>query len=560
MTIAQNDTTKFFIDVVAGLEFREEHMRTVLRVLGALGLLLLPSMIHCGGQTRTTPGLKQPLQAARKIIRIAAQSPESLDPIRSKNYWESEIVLQIFDGLLQFDQDLNVIPALAQDWQISPDGKIYTFHLRQGVRFHNGREVKAEDFVYSMTRLLDPKLDSVDVGHYLRIRGAEDFRAGRTSVVTGLKALDPATIQISLERAYAPFLKILAQQPASVVPREAVERGEDEFSRHPVGTGAFRLKSWDNGGTISLSANTGYFEGCPKLDEIQIHTVSALNAKNNFQDFADGKVDLAFVPSDQLLEARRNANWVCLSRPVLRFMYLGLNCKDRLMKDHLVRQAVYLAINRTEVIGHEPDYSVLNRLIPQSLLGSNPREDSDSYDLLAARQAFRKAQLKMRLPLRFSLWHAVLSQERMMLLNRLRGSLESAGVKVDLRLVPSLNELLQKIYAGQTQMFLLGEVFDFPDPDALLSRLFHSRSKGNPFGYSNADVDGMIEEAQTVSDDDARAALYRKIEQRILEDHVVVPLVQVKYSLVHRRALQGIELSPLGLQYLPFKSIWLEGM
>src|SRR5262249_6596716 len=105
-------------------------------------------------------------------LRLAAQSPESLDPILSKNYWEAEIVLQIFDRLVRFDANLNTVPALARDWSVSPDGKIYTFSLRPGVRFQHGRELAAQDFVYSLSRLLDPRWKSNDAQYYACIQGA----------------------------------------------------------------------------------------------------------------------------------------------------------------------------------------------------------------------------------------------------------------------------------------------------------------------------------------------------------------------------------------------------
>ncbi len=177
-------------------------------------------------------------------LRLAAQSPESLDPILSNNYWESEIALQIFDGLVRFDANLNTVAALAQDWRVSPDGRTYVFTLRPGVRFHHGREITAEDFVYSLTRLLDPKWKSNDAQYYGHILGAADFQAGRSSTVSGLQALNPTTLQIVLDEPYSPFLRLLAQQPASVVPKELVESTEHPFGQNPVGRAHF---IWSDG-------------------------------------------------------------------------------------------------------------------------------------------------------------------------------------------------------------------------------------------------------------------------------------------------------------------------
>jgi oligopeptide transport system substrate-binding protein len=520
----------------------------------------LLSSLSCRSERPAEVDNSSPEQAYGGFLRIATQSPESLDPIHSKNYAESEIVLQLFDGLLRFDQNLNIAPALAQDWQVSSDGRNYTFHLRKGVHFHNGREVTAEDFVYSLTRLLDPRWKSVDETHYSKILGANEYREGKARSIEGLKALDPLTLRITLEETYAPFLRILAQQPASVVPREEVERRDLEFGKRPVGTGAYRFSQWDPAGEILLSANPDYFEGRPFLQGIRIKTLSTLNAHDNFQDFLDRKLDISFVPSGQLPVVHSRADWVYVSRPILRFMYLGINLKDRMMRDVNIRKAIHYAINKSEVVGEEPDYSITNNLIPLSLLGSNPEANPDLYNLEAARQALALSGLHHSRRLKINLWHATNFQERKKLLARLANNLQAVGMEVDLRIVPSLRELLEKIYSGQTQLFLIGEVIDFPDPDALLNRLFNSKSKGNPFAYKNVEVDRLLLEAQTTLDEHLRAQLYGKIEKQILEDHVMIPLFLAKCSFVTHKNVQGIEVNPLGFQYLPFRKVWLQAL
>jgi oligopeptide transport system substrate-binding protein len=492
-----------------------------------------------------------------QVFRIAIQSPESLDPAFSRSYSESELVLQLFDGLLRFSPDLSIAPALAENWQVSPDGKTYTFHLRQGVRFHNGREVVAEDFVYSLTRLLDPRLNSLDGEQYSMIQGAGDFQNGRSSHVGGLTVLNRYTLQIRLEKAYAPFLRILAQQSASVVPKEAVEDRNVPFARHPLGTGAFRLREWRSGDVIILEANPAYFDGPPHLGEIIVKPVSPLNAEENYGDFVRSNVDISFVPSSRVTEVQARKDWIYWNRPVLRFMYLGFNLNAPLPKERAFRKAVGLALNRQELIGSDADYSALYNLLPLSLLGSSPGRLSGPFDPSAAREALEPLRDRYRTPLRVGLWHATVSQERETLLLELARSLKAVGIEVELKIEPSLNALLGEIYGGRTQMFLLGEVFDFPEPGAVLNRLFHSKSKGNPFAYRNLQVDQVLEEAQTLLDEGQRAALYGRIERQILNDYVLVPLFQVNYSVVTRGDIEGIELGPLGFQYLPFRKIRL---
>lgn len=490
------------------------------------------------------------------ILRIAAQSPQSLDPIHSRNYWESEIVLQIFDGLLRFDAQLNLTPALAHDWQVSPDGRTYTFHLRKGVRFHNGRELVADDIVYSLTRLLDPKWRSEDAAHFARIQGAAEFRTGRALAVSGLKTLDNHTLEITLDQPYAPFLRVLTQQPASAVPREQIEKGADLFAQKPIGTGPFRFERWESASEIVLAANPDYFDGRPFLDEIRITTMPALNSRDCFQLFREQKLDLSFVPPDQALAAQKEADWIFLSRPVLRLMYLGMNMRDRWLRKLEIRKAIAFAVNRTELLGDDFDYSQTHGLIPFSLLGANPGSQTDSPNPQEATRGVETRRKKQ--PVKLQLWHAHVSESRNALLSRLATQLSAAGFSVELKIVPSMSDLLGRIYSGKTQLFLLGEQMDFPDPDALLNRLFHSRSPGNPFGYSNEKVDELLAEAQTTLDDGRRARLYREIESLILDDCPILPLALVRYSLVYHRRVRGLEVSPLGFQYLPLRGIWLQ--
>jgi ABC-type transport system substrate-binding protein len=526
---------------------------------GAASLLLhvfLFSSIGCV-QDREVVHTVTPQPTYGGILRLAAQVPESLDPIHSRYYWESEIVLQIFDGLLRFDQNLNIAPALARDWQVSSNGTVYTFHLRQDAHFHNGRNVIAEDFVYSITRLLNPKARSEDAEHYSEILGAKEYRDGTAPSIKGLKALDSFTLQITLERTYAPFLRVLAQQSASVVPREEVDRPNIVFGRRPVGTGAFRFQEWDSSGEIVLSANPNYFEGRPYLDSVRIRTLSDLNPQKTFQDFLDGQLDISYVPNDQFRLAQSKNEWLFVSRPALRFVYLGVNLRDRIMRDVDIRRAIHFALNKSEITGDDPDFSITNNLIPLSLLGSNSASSQDAYSVSAAKKALNRSPFFLRRPLKVSLWHATPSEDRRRLLARLAKCLKEVGIEVEIKIASSVKEMLEEIYTGQAQLFLYGEVIDFPDPDALVNRLFNSKSEGNLFAYRNAEVDQLLLKGQTSLSDGLRAPIYMQIEKQILEDHVIIPLFSAKYSFVTDKRVQGFEINPLGFQYLPLRKVWM---
>ncbi len=522
--------------------------------IGALAAPFLVFGVQCGPSH--PPANPVPAPAVGGVLRIMTQAVDSLDPIHSRNYWESGIVLQLFDGLVRLDENLAVAPAIARDWRVSFDGKTYTFHLRRDVRFHNGRAVTARDFVYSLTRLLDPRWKAVDSEYYTRIGGAGAFSSGKADRVSGLKAVGSHTLQISLEQPYAPFLHVLSLPSASVVPREAVESRQRPFGRSPVGTGAFRLKRLGPGSVVHLESHSNYFMGRPYLDGLRIRTVPALTDRESFREFARGRLDLSFIPADQIPRASARSDWAVRSFPVLRLLYLGINMKDPDLSHPLLRKAVWLAIDPGAVYAGLTDFEPTDRLIPFSLLGSR-RQPLRNRNLEAAKQTLRQFEQNQPVPPRLTLWTSSrLPAARRRLEHLLQGP-RSIGLKIAVRTVDSMRDLLNGIYAGRAPMFLLGEVIDFPDPDALLSRLFHSCSNGNPFGYSNPEVDRLLRRARGTRNEKGRARLYRQIEEKILSDYVVAPLALVRYSLVRRERVRGLEINALGFQHFHFRKVWL---
>ena len=369
---------------------------------------------------------------------------------------------------------------------------------------------------------------------------------------------EPRILRIVLERRYVLFLRVLAQQSAAVVPREEVERSSSDFGRRPTGTGPYRFSSWDSSGEIVLSMNPDYFEGRPYLDGIRIKTLSDLNPEGTFEDFCKGELALSFVPRNHVPTAQANPDWTFLSYPAFRFVYLGMNLRNPMMKEINLRQAIHFALNKRKIMGEDPDFEVANNLIPLSLLGSGPGAAQDLYNTEKARQALEHSPCFKKQSLKLTLWHASPTEERRQLLNRLAECLKAVGIEAEVTIASSLTQLLRKIHSGEAQLFLYGEVIDFPDPHALVGRLFNSRSEGNLFGYSSPKVDQLLLQGETGVSDELRAPIYAQIEKQVMQDHVIVPLFSARYSLVVQRNVQELDLNSLGLQYLPFRKVWLK--
>src|SRR5690606_29448163 len=208
-------------------------------------------------------------QGGRAVVSFQVDV-STLDPAIGYDWQNWSIIKSIFDGLMDYEPgSTNLKPHLAESYAVSEDGRTYTFTLREGVKFHNGREVVAEDVKYSIERVLDPATQSPGQGFYLSIAGAQEFIDGEADEVVGIRVIDDRTIEFTTSEPDASFLHKLGLNFAHVVPREAVEAAGGDFGHQPVGTGAFRLREWVLGQRLVLERNPDYFEeGVPYLDEL----------------------------------------------------------------------------------------------------------------------------------------------------------------------------------------------------------------------------------------------------------------------------------------------------
>src|SRR5262245_26571312 len=229
--------------------------------------------------------------------RPLGHDPKTLDPARISDIYSLSVSQQIFDGLVQFDQTLAIKPALAEFWRASRDGLAWTFDLRKGAKFHHGREVTADDVVYSLTRLVDPKTHSGAADLFLGIRGARQFREGLARTVSGLVAVDRSTVQVTLDEALAPFVAILAVGHAKIVPRDLVEAQGEAFGTQPVGSGPFKFLRWEHGKEIVLTANVEHFEGPPKLARLVFRIFPGDQRDAMYDEFRRGGLEDAPLPS-----------------------------------------------------------------------------------------------------------------------------------------------------------------------------------------------------------------------------------------------------------------------
>ena len=522
--------------------------------------LTLSLIIGCQQEPTGEPNKVKPEPHNGGVYRaFLPWSPRTLDPAFSTDIYSVKLIQQIFDGLVQLDQNLNVVPALSTDWRVSSDGLVYIFTIRQDARFHNGRQVTANDFVYSFTRILDPKEESSALTFFERIEGADTYRSGKSSEVAGLKALGANTLRIKLRQPYAPFLSVLAMKSSKVVPREEVEKWGKEFGHHPVGTGPFRLESWE-GNRIVLSANHDYHEGRPYLDRVEFTVYEGSQNERIFQDFQAGLLEEALVFGGIREETTKSLQYQFVRKPTLSLLFYGMNCTDAILKDKRVRQALNYAINKEKIIQQyvKDQFVPASTILPPGMPSYTPENQSYPYGPDKAKFLLREAGYGVS-PGRLSLSilsasNSKLAQEELALVTR---DLAVVGVELAVQYETDWPAFETRLKSGQVQLYRYAWSADIPDPDNFLSILCSSTSPYNFMRYHNGQVDRLLSLALVTTDMLERVRLYRKAEKTVLEDAPMIPWLYLTFESVFQPYVKGLEISALGGPYIPLKKIWL---
>jgi peptide/nickel transport system substrate-binding protein/oligopeptide transport system substrate-binding protein len=481
----------------------------------------------------------------------------TLDPARISDVYSRSVAQQLFDGLVEFDHTLTISPALAEHWKSSRDGLTWTFRLKQGVKFHHGREVTADDVVYSFTRILDPKVRSGAADLFINVKGAQEFRDGRASHVAGLVALDRHTVQVTLGEAFAPFVSVLAVGHAKIVPRELVEQQGEAFGTQPVGTGPFRFVRWDRGKEIVLAANSEYFNGAPKITRLVYRIFPGEDFEAIYSEFQRGQLEDSPLPYRRIPPS---PNQIYVKRLMFSVRFYGLNRRLKPLDDRRVRQALIHAIDRTAVIEEAflGRYVLARGVLPPGTQGYNPKLQGYAYDPGKARELLAEAGYPggRGLP-PVAIWSSV--KDRVLVEHaQLKRYLENVGFRPEFHYETDWPKFSRLLADGKLPVFLYAWFADVPDPDNFLTKLFHSKSSRNFFGYANPIVDDLLARARNEADLQRRVELYRRAEQAILDEAPIIPFWHYTYERLFQPYVRSVEVNGLGDPYIPLRKIWLD--
>jgi peptide/nickel transport system substrate-binding protein/oligopeptide transport system substrate-binding protein len=462
-----------------------------------------------------------------------------------------------FSTAVQFDKD-RIIPALPNH-EISPDVYLY-FYLRQGVKFHHGRELTAKDVAYSLTRILDAKVKSPAATFLNRVVGSREFKEGTAQSVRGFIAPDRYTFVIKLSEPYTPFISILGMNKFKVLPQEVVEKSEIQFGRAPVGTGPFRYVSSKEGEEIILEANLDYFEGRPYLDRIIFKIFHGSPREEILRLFKSGELEDSPIPFNEVEGMSRSTQYMFFQKPILSLRFYGLNSQFSLLKTKQIRKAINLSVPKDE-IGREilkGKANLTDRIIPLGMPGYQPVRTASGYQPLRTGELLKEAGYPegKGLP-SIDFWSAARSELAVRELDLVKSSLSKNRITLNIQYETQWPKFQELLTTKKAPMFMYAWYADFPDPDNFLGTLFHSKSSYNYTSYFNPEVDRLIDRAKAERDYLKRMEIYRKIEETVLDDAPIVPMVNHLLQWIFQPYVNGIEINALGGAYIQMKKIWL---
>lgn len=490
-------------------------------------------------------------------LRLYGVDPVTLDPALSREWRSQSYIVQIFGGLVTFDKDLNIIPDLARDWEVSADGRTYTFYLRKGVRFHDGREVTAFDVKFAWERATDPSLGSPTAITYLGdIVGVREKLAGRAREITGVRVLDRYTLQVTIDAPKSYFLAKLAYPVAFVVDKDNVAQGP-EWWRRPNGTGPFKLKEWRPGEWLILEANTRYHLGPPKLERV----IYRLWGGIPMVMYEKGEIDVASVSLAGIERATDPAGPFYRELrvvPEFSLSYLGFNLTRPPFDDPAVRRAFALSVDRDRLIRIflKNMASRADGILPPGFPGYNPELKPIPYDPEEARRLLASSKYGVSLPTITVTIAGEGGGVPHYLLAMLLQWRENLGVDFRIREI-NPEAYFYKLKEEKDDIFALGWIADYPDPQNFLDVLFHSESPENFGGYSNPELDRLLEQARVERDREKRLALYNRIEEMVMEDMPILPLWFGRSYILVKPYVKDFTLTPLGFPLL--HKVYLEG-
>lgn len=492
--------------------------------IGLIGMLILIS--GCGTTTNTTSSVTDTTVKAGGTLNVSLhQDPPKLDPTFSTAFVDRHVFQSLFDKLVDLDESGKIIPMLAEHWDVSADGKTYTFTLRKGVKFHDGNDFNAEAVKFNFDRNMDKA----------------STRRNELGEVSKVTVVDPYTIKVELKQAFAPFLSILTDRAGMMVSPDAVKKYGQDFAAHPVGTGPFVFKERVKGSTITLEKNPNYWQkGLPKLDSVVYKIIPDANVA--LMNLKSGQVDITNrFPFKEIVTLKDDAKLAIINEPGPGFRGMFLNVTKPPFDNKDLRKAVDSLIDRDAIVkvaldnagtaGHSP-------FPPKNLaFGESDKYDKPNVDKV--KDILKTAGKSQGFSFTLKIDTDPVNQQ---VGQMIQSMLKPAGIEMTLEKV-EFGTLLEQAKQGNFEAIAISWSGRM-DPDQNIYDWFTSGGTQNYNKYSNPQVEALLKNARAELNDVKRKAIYDQIMGIVHQDNPYI-------YFYHEQNVFGVAKSVQGFKYIP---------
>lgn len=493
-------------------------MKKILLIISSLAILL----------TLTACGSEKEIKIKDTIIIAQGNDAKSLDPHATDDRPSSRVMSQIYNSLVSTDEDMNIIPELAESWE-HLNSTTTIFHLRKGVKFHNGEELKASDVKFTIEGML-----------------ASPYTHNIIETVDKVEIIDDYTFKIITKEPFGPLLHHLAHTVAAILNEKAVTESRGNYGQYPVGTGPYIFVKWDFGDEIVLVANKDYFLGTPKIENVIFKNIT--EGTNRTISLESGEVDIAYdiepIDKNQVIG---NENLKLVEQESLSIDYIGFNFKKAPFNNKLVRKAIAHAIDVNIIIDVVLDGAgtKANSPIGPKVFGYSKNAKSYDFDPKLSKKLLDEAGYPNGF--KTTLWTND-NPVRLQIATIIKDQLKQVGIEITIESL-EWGAYLDKTAKGDHEMFILGWGTNTADADYGLNALFNTENiggAGNRSFYSNKDVDKLLDKAKSSLDPKERIKIYAKIQDQLMKDLPVDPLFYKIMNAGINKDIKGFKLNPAG--------------
>ena len=535
-------------------------MKKKISLMLAAALTAGLALTGCGGSktsdtTDNTAGAESESTAETKGVDvdttgylIAALNADIQTADVQKTSKDYEVPFNIFDRLVDVEVDADgnskIVPSLAESWDISDDGLEYTFHLRQGVKFHNGNDFTAEDVAYTFHRMLTVE-GGVNTEFIDQIKGADELLAGETDTLEGVEVVDDYTIKVTLKEPFAGFLASISSPGVSIYDSEATEAAGDQFGMDPavtVGTGPFEFASWSFNNQLVLTRNEDYWKGASGLPGVVIKIIPDTETQSMM--FESGELDILDLDyaADSVDRFTETYPDQIVQGPRVGIVYFTMNFNKEPFQDVRVRKAVQMSIDRQAILNalYGGRGQVEQGIFPHGLIGFNPDQEEIKYDPEAAKALLAEAGYADGFDMEIAADSSA-SDTMTMALEIVSDQLAEVGIRAEIKNYDE-STWLETRKSGELGSFMSTWSADYNDPDNFIYTFFGNEEKTRirSINYPDTEVMERVAKARTIVNEDERLAEYKALEEKIIhEDAAWVPMFSRLHLFAVSKRVQG---------------------